>query len=163
MRMYDYTLAFIELEQLLVNGEIDGQTYRDTLKSLEGSADEKAENLCRMMDNFKAQAKLLKEEEDKLKEKRKTLENSIEWFNDSLELYLKATKAGDKQVGMYRLKYRNLPDVVNITNENLIPAAYRVPQPDKIPLTPIKQALQDSIEVPGAEMETGRTKFEVVK
>src|SRR6185437_6138677 len=130
MRMYDYTLAFIELEQLLVNGEIDGQTYRDTLKSLESSADEKAENLCRMMDNFKAQAKLLKEEEDKLKEKRKTLENSIEWFNNSLELYLKATYSADKQVGLYKLRYRNLPDVVNITNENLIPAAYRVPQPD---------------------------------
>lgn len=163
MRLYDYTLAFMELEELLMNEEVDFQTYQDTLKSLEGPADEKAENMCRMIDNFKAHIDALKREEDKLKRKRQTLENRIEWLESMLEAYLKVKGQDTRQVGIYRLGYRKLPDKVVILDEDKVPKAYRVPQPDKIPLTPLKQALQDGEEIPGVKLETNRIKFEIKK
>lgn len=163
MRMYDYSKQFVELEQLLEHGQLDEQTYQDTLKSFSDEAQDKAENLGKMIDNFKAQDQMLKDEVDKLNKKRKTLQGSIDWLTSSLETYLKALGTDEHHAGMYKLWYKKLPDVVQILDENNISEAYRTPQPDKIDKTGIKKALKDGEEVEGVTMETNRRKFEVKK
>lgn len=163
MRMYDYSEAYISLEQKLVNGEIDLETYQDTIKSIEGLADEKAENVAKMIDNFKAHEEMLKAEADKLNKKRKTIQNSIEWLTGSLEVYLKSLRKDKHQAGIYKLGYRNLPDIVEIKNEKVIPKAYKIPQEPKIDKKAISKALKDGETVRGAELVTGRKKFEVKK
>lgn len=164
MRMNDYSKAFIELEQLLLSGEVDLETYQDTVKSIEGNADEKAENVAKMIENFENYMKMLKEEEDRLKKKRKTVEGKIEWLTNTLELYLKARKKKELKVGLYTLRYKNLPDVVEIEDENLIPEAYKEEVVTyKIPKNELKKALQDGENIPGAKLVTGREKFEVKK
>lgn len=164
MRMYDYTHQFVELERMLEGGEIEQEGYQGTLKSIEGDADEKAENLSKMIDNFNAQAEMLKNEEDRLKKKRKTLENSVEWLTNSLELYLKALKKDTHQVGMYKLWYKKLPDVVEFTNEKVIPKAYKTTETiTKISKKDIAKALKDGETVKGATLVTNRRKFEVKK
>lgn len=164
MRMYDYSEAFVQLESMLASGEIDRETYEDTVKSLEGGADEKAENVAKMIDNFKNHIASLKLEEDRLKAKRKTAENSISWLTNSLEVYLKATKKERHSVGLYQLSYRKLPDKVEFTDEKAIPSAYKVTEIiTKIPKAPISKALKDGEEIPGVKLITDRTRFEVKK
>ncbi|HSH25120.1 MAG TPA: siphovirus Gp157 family protein, partial [Massilibacterium sp.] len=85
MRMYDYTLQFQQLEDLLNSGTLDEETYKDTLESIEGDANEKVWNVARMIDNFKAQVDMLKSEKKKLNEKQKIAENNIIRLTDSLE------------------------------------------------------------------------------
>ena len=164
--MYDYTLAFHELEQMLADGLIDKETYEDTIASLEGDAKEKAQNLAYMIDNFTAHAEMLKEEAKKLREKAKTIENKIEWLENSLEQFFRASghKEGDTlQVGIYRLGYRKLPDKVEITDEEKIPEAFLVPQKPKVDKRGISKALKDGEEVPGVYLETERYGFRVQK
>lgn len=162
MRMYDYTEQFIQLESLLARGEIDEQVYQDTLKAIEGDAFEKAENVAKMIDNFKATSKMLKEEEDKLKKKRKTIENSIEWLTHSLEAFLTSTGKEELHVGMYRLGYRNLPAKVEVIDENKVPDAYKT-YTVKVDKRSLAKVLKDGEKIDGVELVTGRTKFEVKK
>lgn len=163
MRMYDYSLQFLQLEEMLSSGTIDQETFDDTIEALEGSADEKAENVARMIDNFVAQAKVLKEEEDLLKKKRKTLENSVDFLTGNLEVYLKSRGKQEHQVGMYKLRYKKLPPIVEVIDQEEIPEAYLVPQPPKVDKQGLARVLKDGEAVPGVELITGRTKFEVKK
>lgn len=163
MRMYDYSEAYISLEQKLVNGEIELETYQDTIESISDGGNEKAENLGKMIDNFKAQSTILKDEADKLTAKRKSLDNKVEWLTASLETYLMALGKEQYQVGLYKLWYKKLPDVVEFTNENVIPKAYKTPQEPKIDKRSISRALKDGETVRGAKLVTNRKKFEVKK
>ena len=167
MRMYDYTQDFLTLARLLEEGEIELETYQETLQSMEGDSTEKANNLGKMISNFEAQANMLKAEEDRLKKKRKTLENKIEWLTSSLEAFYNAVDPNREKpyrVGMYELKYKKLPDMVDVKNEKALALDYKervvTIKPDK---RKIKKALEDGISVRGAELITGRTKFEVKK
>ena len=42
---------------------------------------------------------------------------------------------------------------VNITDENILPEDYLIPQPPKVDKTSLKEALKSGIEVPGAELK----------
>lgn len=164
MRMYDYSDQYIQLEEMLANGEIDQELYNDTLESFSFSASTKAENLGKMIDNFKGQAQMYKDEADRLTKKRKTLENSIEWLTSSLETFLTATGKESLDAGLYKLGYKKLPDIVEFINEDSIPLAYK----EKIVVTKISKreiakALKDGEKVRGAKLVTGRRKFEVKK
>lgn len=162
MRMYDYSEQYVKLESLLSEGTIDQETYNDTIESLSEGANEKANNLGKMISNFTAQANMYKEEEKKLKEKRKSLENSIEWLTNSLHVFLQANNKDEMTVGLYKLGYRKLPDMVEVKNEKVIPTAYKervvTIKPDK---RAIKKAIEDGETVRGAELITNRKKFEV--
>lgn len=160
MRLYDYTEAYVQLEQMLENEEITLETFQDTLEGIEGSAVEKAENVAKMVDNFNAQIEAFKAEEKKLREKRKTIENRMDWLMANLEAFHKVS--GVKQAGIYKLGYRNLPDTVEVLDVDKLPDAYvRIKkEPDKVTL---KKVLKDGELIPGAYLETGRKKFYIKK
>lgn len=160
MRMYDYSEAYLRIEDMFLNGELDEETYKDTMESIGDDAAEKAENLAKMIDNFAADEAKLKEEVAKLQAKRKTLNNSIAFLTNELEVFHKVS--GVKQAGLYKLKYRKLPASVDVFDEEALPEAYfRVKkEPNKVD---IKKALQDGVDVPGAVLDTDKVKFEVKK
>lgn len=160
MRMYDYTASYVKLEDMLLNGELDEETYADTMESISDSATEKAEALAKMIDNFKADEEKLAEEVKRLQAKRKTLKNSAEFLMNELEQFHKAS--GIKNAGIYKFKYRKLPASVDVLDEKLIPDAY-VKIERKPSKTDIKKAIQDGLEVPGAKLATDKVKFEVRK
>lgn len=162
--MYDYSESYVQLEQMLASGEIDQETYNDTVEALADGAEQKAENIGKMIDNFESQAKMYKAEEDKLKAKRKTLENSVDWLTNSLAVHLQATGKTSMQAGLYKLGYRKLPDMVDLTNEKSIPRAYKtIKTVTSISKRDIMKALKDGEKVRGAKLITDRKKFEVKK
>lgn len=160
MRLYDYSEVYIQLEELLVNGEIDQETFDDNIDAIEGSAVEKAQNVAKMIDNFQYHAAALKEEEDKLKAKRKTVENKINWLLGSLETFHKA--AGISQAGIYKLRMKKLPPSVEILDLEVLPEAYARFKKEANK-TLIKKAIQDGEAIPGAFLATDKMKFEVKK
>lgn len=163
MRLYDYTLQMLKLEALLEEESVSMEAFLDAYEHVQGEADEKAENVARMMDNFNAQIEALKSEEKKLSTRRKTIENNMIRLTESLEMYLQSLNKDKHQVGMYKLGYRKLPASVEIWDEDAIPKAYRIPQPDKISKTDIAKALKDGEVVDGAELRTDGRKFVVKK
>lgn len=164
MRLYDYSEAYVHLEQMLLSGEIDEETYNDTVESIQDGAEQKIESMSKMIDNFKAHADMLKAEEDKLNAKRKSLLGSVEWLTESLETHLKATGKESLQAGLYKIGYKKLPDIVEFTNPNAIPLAYKKKEVvTKISKRDIAKALKDGKTVRGAKLVKGRKKFEVKK
>ena len=55
--------------------------------------------------------------------------------------------------GMFNFAIQKNPASVNITDENILPEDYLIPQPPKVDKTSLKEALKNGIEVPGAELK----------
>lgn len=150
MNLYDLTQNALYLQELLENGDIDEQTYNDSLESL--MLDDKAESICYVIRNLETFAAACKEEKLRLAKKQKTAENGVERLKGSLVQMLQATKNDKMTAGTFNIRL-GCSKAVEVTAPDELPADYLVPQPDKIDLKGIGDALRAGIVVPGAEFK----------
>ena len=93
MKLYELTEQYEEVINLLYDGETDEQTILDTLESIEGEIEDKADNYARIIKNLTAEAEMVKAEADRLNRRRKSLEDRAGWL---------AEKYAESQHGVHR-------------------------------------------------------------
>ena len=149
MNLYELSVAFQELQ----NMDLDPEVMKDTLDSIEGTLENKLENTVKVIRNRKARITALKTEEDRFKKTRQSEENAVKWLETYVEDCLKLIGKTKYEAGMFKLSIQKNPLSVNITDENILPEDYLIPQPPKVDKTSLKEALKNGIEVPGAELK----------
>lgn len=85
MKLYELTEQYEEVINLLYDGETDEQTILDTLESIEGEIEDKADNYARIIKNLSAEAEMVKAEADRLNRRRKSLEDRADWLKKTLK------------------------------------------------------------------------------
>lgn len=151
--LYDYLRSKNELNQLFESGEIDSDTLKDTIDSIDGELELKAVDLIKYSRELELMAHAVRSEEVRLKERREALLSRA----DQLKAYVKESmvELGKKKIesDLFTLSLRKSSGKVVINDESLIPECYRrvkmTSSPDK---TWIKEALKDGVEVEGAEL-----------
>ena len=149
MNLYELSLAFQEVQ----NMDLDPEVMKDTLDSIGGTFENKAENMAKLIRNLESDRLAYKEEEDRLKTKRQAVENKLEWLKTYLKDCMKLIGKTKFKSGMFNFSIQKNPVSVNINNKKILPEDYLIPQPPKVNNTLLKKALKDGIEVPGAELK----------
>lgn len=149
MNLYELSLSFQEVQ----NMDLDPEVMKDTLDSIGGTFEDKAENMAKLMRNLKSDISACKEEEDRLKTKRQATENKVKWLKTYLEDNMKMTGKTKFKSGMFNFSIQKNPASVNITDERIIPEEFLIQQPPKVDKTSLKEILKRGIEVPGAELK----------
>ena len=149
MNLYELSLAFQEVQ----NMDLDPEVMKDTLDSIGGTFENKAENMAKLIRNLESDRLAYKEEEDRLKTKRQAVENKLEWLKTYLKDCMKLIGKTKFKSGMFNFSIQKNPVSVNITDKKILPEDYLIPQPPKVNNTTLKKALKDGIEVPGAELK----------
>lgn len=149
MTLYEMTENALTLYGLLGAEEIDEQTVEDTLAAM--GVGEKLEDYCKVIRQFEADTGALKNEIDRLSEKKKKAENAILRLKKAIQNYMTATGKDKVQCGVFDIKVSKSKAAI-ITNEDVIPAIYRVAQPDKIDKSEIRKALLAGEVIEGAEL-----------
>lgn len=149
MNLYELSISFQEVQ----NMDLDPEVMKDTLDSIDGTFENKAENMAKLIRNLESDRLAYKEEEDRLKTKRQAVENKLEWLKTYLKDCMKLTGKTKFKSGVFKFSIQKNPVSVNITNKKIIPEDYLIPQPLKVNNTTLKKALKDGIEVPGAELK----------
>lgn len=147
--LYDLTNAAIELEEMLMSGNIDEDTYKDTLESLD--IDAKIENICKIIKNLTAEAEAYKTEKDRLAERQKTAENGIKRLKESLLNYMQMTNQSKVKQGVFSVRV-NRSESVNITSLIDIPADYLKFKEPEVNKAELKKALKSGRNILGAEL-----------
>ena len=75
--MYELTANWATVLEMAQDPDIDPQAIADTLESIGGEIEEKAENSAIIMKELEAEAAKLKAEEQRLKDRRTKVENNI--------------------------------------------------------------------------------------
>lgn len=149
MNLYELSIAFQEVQ----NMELDPEVMQDTLDSIEGAIENKAENIAKLIRNLESDVKAYKEEEERLKTKRQATENKVKWLKTYLEDNMKLTGKTKFKSGMFNFSIQKNPASVNILDERIIPKEFLIPQLPKIDKTALKDVLKTGVEVPGAELK----------
>ena len=105
------------------------------------------------MKNYAAEAKAIKEEEEKLAKRRRSCENAAQRCKD----YLSHALGGEKlKTARVSVSYRNSESVTIDDLDSLTEEYIRIPEPqaDK---TAIKKAIKAGKEVTGAHLETSKS------
>lgn len=144
MTLYELTGQFLQVNEMAVNGEIDEETMQDTLESIECEIEEKAENYAKVIRNLESDAEMLKKEEERLYNRRKTIENNIKRIKTNLENCMIAVDKKKFKTDLFSFNIQKNAPALVIDNKNSIPAEYLIQQEPKVDTVNLKKYLKEN-------------------
>ena len=149
MNLYELSSNYRAIQEM----DLDEETLRDTLDSIIGEAEPKAENIVKWIRNLKGENTAIKEEETRLKNKRITNENKIKSLSLYLEDFLKNSGLTKIKTELFTVSLQNNPPSVDVYDATLIPAKYLIEQLPQVDKTLLKEVLKQGEEIPGATLK----------
>ena len=151
MKLYELARSYAEL--LDRAEEMESEALVDTLASLQDAIEDKAENIAKFIRNLEADAKIIREEEQRLTERRRAIEAKV----DKLKMYLQEQL---ETAGLQKVKRPTItvaiqanPPSVDVIDETLIPADFLIPQPAKVDKKSILERLKKGEAIPGVTLK----------
>lgn len=150
MNLYEMTTNAHALYDLLTSGEIDEQTFADTLEAM--GTEEKLESYCKVIRQLEADVEALKTEKDRIASKQKSVENSIARMKTAIAEFMKAQNSTKSTAGIFTVAI-STSKAVNVVDETKIPARFLVEQAPKIDKSSIRVVLMAGETVDGCELQ----------
>jgi len=151
VRLYELAQNYAQL--LEIAEEIESDALVDTLESLRDAIEDKAENIAKLIKNLEADAKIIKEEEQRLAERRRAIEAKV----DKLKMYLQEQL---ETAGLQKVKRPTItvaiqanPPSVDVIDETAIPIDFLIPQAPKVDKKSILERLKKGESVPGVALK----------
>ena len=146
MRSYELTEQWDAVFNMMEDGETDEQVIFDTLESIEGEIEDKADNYAKMIRNLQASVDVLKAEEERLYYRRKSTENHIQRLKDNLQANLEfigKTKFKTDLFSFSVAKNGGKQPLSITDNLDEIPGKYLIPQPPKVNNDAVRELLKE--------------------
>ena len=153
--IYELTDQWKEVEGMLYDGETDEQTILDTLESIEGEIEQKADNYAKLIKNMEADVETLAKERDRLQARCKAIENRKQRLKDTLQANLEFIGKTKFKTALFSFSVAGNGGKQPITitgNFDDIPGKYLIPQDPKIDNEAVRELLKEK-EVEWAHLE----------
>lgn len=151
MKLYELAQNYAQL--LETAEEMESEALVDTLASLQDAIEDKAENIAKLIKNLEADAKIIKEEEQRLAERRRAIEAKV----DKLKMYLQEQL---ETAGIEKVKRPTItvaiqvnPPSVDVIDETAIPSDFLIPQAPKLDKRSILERLKKGEAIPGVTLK----------
>ena len=157
--LYIIATEYRDAAMQLADLDLDPQTVSDTLESLSGALEVKAQSVAYMVRNLEVTAAAIKQHEAEQKARRQAIENRADSLRAYLARCMEATGIEKIEGPGVKLSFRKSSAVV-VDAEDLIPAEYMrtkpapPPEPDK---AAIAAALKAGEVVPGVHIEARKS------
>lgn len=150
MDLYEINGDIRLLWEMHENGEIDVQTYKDTIESL--GMETIVEEHVKMIRNAESNAEKLIEESDKLRAKAEAEKKKAETAKKLVINFLDAIQEKKISAGIFRVS-KCVSKSVDITDISVMSEKYLVPQPPKADKKAILADLKSGKEISGAKLK----------
>lgn len=155
MKLFELTQSYQQV--LEIAEQLDAETLKDTLDSINDAVEQKVENTAFVVKQLEANISVIDDEIKRLQAMKGTQTNNIK----SLKLYLQESmeKVGlDKVQGkLIKIAIQNNPQSVEVLNENVIPKNYFVEQKPKLDKKALLTDLKGGAQVSGVEIKQSRS------
>ena len=151
MTLYELTSEYMELLAMLEDPDTDEAVILDTLEGVGGELEEKADGYARVMRQMDADAAAIKAEEERLHNRRKSLENRSAWLKSRLQNVMELTGKTKFKTELFSFGIQKNPASVVIDEQYIenIPAEYLIAQDPKIDRQKIKEDLKAGKDLEG--------------
>ena len=132
--LYELTAGLQTLWDLMEEGTLEEEMLLDAFKNQEEEISIKLEGYCKFIKNLESDIAGLKAEEERLKDKRKTMENTIDRAKKAMKAAMEVT--GEKKIkgDLFTVAIQANPPSVVLDEQCLenIPEQYLIPQEPKL-------------------------------
>ena len=132
--LYELTAGLQTLWDLMEEGTLEEEMLLDAFKNQEEEISIKIEGYCKFIKNLESDIAGLKAEEERLRDKRKTMENTIDRAKKAMKAAMEVS--GEKKIkgDLFTVAIQNNPPSVVLDEQCLenIPERYLIPQEPKL-------------------------------
>lgn len=152
MNIYELTGNYEHLLNMLYDEDVDEKALLDTLESIEGDIEDKAEGYAKIIKELEAQSKARKEEAKRLTESAQTLDNKIKMLKSNLFNCMKITGKTKFTTNLFSFNIVKNGGKQPLTIDGDVPKEYTktVIENDT---SKIRQALENGENLPFAHLE----------
>lgn len=157
--LYELAAMYRADAEKLADLDLDEATLADTLESMGGELEVKAQNVVFFARNLESTATAIKEAEAKMAARRKALENRAAGLLRYVQESMRFANIQKIECPHFVLKIQNNPPSVDVYEPGLIPSEFmkqKPPPPPEVDKTAIKEAIKSGREVPGAKLAQGQ-------
>lgn len=151
MTLYELTTEYMELLAMLEDPDVDEDLIADTLEGIDGELEVKADGYARVMRQMDADAKAIKAEEERLANRRKSLENRAANLKSRLQQMMEITGKVKFKTELFSFGIQKNPAAVVIDEQYIenIPEEYLIRQDPKIDRAKLKEDLKAGKDLDG--------------
>lgn len=153
MTLYEIKEQYKIIDKFIEDENIGREAFKEALNQIEGSLEDKAENYVKVIRNYLGEAEAIKNEEKRLYERRKALENHADRIKTTLDETLRELNIKDMKAGIFSIKYQNNPPSLEVIDLDSIPEIYKLPQEIKVDKKAILQDIKAGLIVGGVEVK----------
>lgn len=143
MNLYELTGQMLALQEMMSDPDIDPEIIKDTMESMDGDIEEKLEGYGKIMRNYETTVNALDEEIKRLQERKKFYDNRVKKMKNDVKSSLIAMNKKSVRTTSFLYTVKPGVNAVVIDDEDLVPAQFREPVPDKIDKAAIKKYLNE--------------------
>jgi len=154
MTLYELTNDYMNLLTLAEDGELDPEMLKDTLEGLEGAIEDKADGYAKVIAQLNSDIAGLDGEIERLQNRKAAIKSNADNMKRTLQrCMIESGKTKFKTAFFSFGIQKNAPSLKVDVDLAAVPAAYRIPQPDKIDNAGIKKALKDGARFDWCHLE----------
>ena len=158
--LYQLTDQYRRVEEAAYNDELSYDDFGEALEAVEDDIEHKVDGYCRIIAHLKADVQTLKDEEARIKARRRGLEGSIERLKSALSAAMDAQGKSKIKTSLYTVYHANRTGL-EITDLDAVPPEYIKPHKrteDDVNKKAITALLLETGEVmPWGRLVTGRS------
>lgn len=151
MKLYEMTGAYNQILDMIEEGA-DPEVLQDTLDSIETAIEEKADGIGMVLKSIEANAKALKEEEQRLAERRRHFENEAKRLKEYLQSQLELIGTRKVKGTLFSFTIQKNPASLNVLDDSKIPSEYWIQQDPKLDKKSLIKLIKDGEEIEGVEL-----------
>ena len=152
--LYKIADEYLALAKALAESDLPDEVIADTLEGASGDIEDKAWNTAALILQFEGEAAMIKEAEQRMTLRRKSLEHRAEWLRGYLLVELLRTGITEVDSPEFVIRVRDNPPKVILDDENALPKRF-IHRETIITIRKdeIRKSLLDGKTVTGAHLE----------
>lgn len=157
-KLYELTEMYKNIWDLVGNDEADMDMLEMALQQIEDSLEQKAEGMAKIIKSIDGDIASLKEEEQRLAKRKKSLENKQANIKRYIQDQFTLADIDKVKTPLFTIALQNNPPSVKVIDENIIPSIFRI---ETLNVSIAKKEIMDAIksgqQVPGAEVQQSKS------
>lgn len=126
IKLYEIAENFRNLQELLEDETIPAEVIEAALNEVQGTFEEKAENIVSFIKSLEGEVAAYREEEKRLAANRRTIENKVESMKNYLFSNMQVMGCKNIKTPLFKISVKKNPASVMIDNLEAIPEDYLV-------------------------------------
>ncbi|UED76077.1 siphovirus Gp157 family protein [Brevibacillus sp. DP1.3A] len=155
MNLYEMADQYAAILQVITEDETHSVGLADALEALKDAIEVKAENIVKMMKNIDGYMEVIRNEEKRLADRRRTLEIRRDGLKRYLEDQLGKAGLNHIKTPIFTVSLQKNAPSVQVLNESIIPSNYWVNTAPTLNKTMISELLKKGEEIPGVALHQG--------